>query len=484
VSVGSVATGSRADGAAGLPPAQDVVEGALAAAAAGSDQCVVIVEETSEVEVRLANNTTTTNGSRRDRRVTVISMREVEGGMAAGVARRGGAVDVAELVRAAEQDAAGSPPADDASPLPTPAEADPSPSSSARFHEARASTELSVLSGVLTGLSAAFTRARRGDHVLAGFAEHRQTTEYLGTSTGVRLAHAQPQGALHLVARSADGVSSTWAAAGTTDFTDVSVEELEARLRERLAWSNRRLERPAGRYEVLLPPEAVGDLMVGLAYELSGRNAEDGRTVFSRPGGGTRVGEQLSPIPFELRSDPGRPGLECSPFLATTASSADTSVFDNGLPLAPTEWIAGGRLQRLRYHRAGAVRSGTEPAGFIGNLALDVPGSSGTLEEMVARTERGLLLTCLWYIREVDPATMLLTGLTRDGVYVVEDGAVVGAANNFRFNESPVDLLGRVSEVGSSVRALGREFGEYFNRTSMPAVRVPDFNMSSVSQAS
>jgi predicted Zn-dependent protease len=103
---------------------------------------------------------------------------------------------------------------------------------------------------------------------------------------------------------------------------------------------------------------------------------------------------------------------------------------------------------------------------------------------MVARTERGLLLTCLWYIREVDPATMLLTGLTRDGVYVVENGEVVGAANNFRFNESPVDLLDRATEVGASTRALGREFGEYLNRTRMPPLRVPDFNMSTVSRAS
>ena len=103
---------------------------------------------------------------------------------------------------------------------------------------------------------------------------------------------------------------------------------------------------------------------------------------------------------------------------------------------------------------------------------------------MVSRTERGLLLTCLWYIREVDPATMLLTGLTRDGVYVIEDGEVVGASNNFRFNESPVDLLARASEVGATERALGREFGEYLNRTRMPPLRIPDFNMSSVSRAS
>ena len=100
---------------------------------------------------------------------------------------------------------------------------------------------------------------------------------------------------------------------------------------------------------------------------------------------------------------------------------------------------------------------------------LELPGATGTLDELVARTERGLLLTCLWYIREVDPATLLLTGLTRDGVYVVEDGKVVGAANNFRFNESPVDLLARATEAGAHRRALGREFGEWVNRTAHAA---------------
>ena len=159
-------------------------------------------------------------------------------------------------------------------------------------------------------------------------------------------------------------------------------------------------------------------------------------------------------------------------------------MFDNGLPLTRTDWIADGRLNRLRYHRAGAARSGVEPAAFIDNLVLEIPEATGSIEEMVSRTERGLLVTCLWYIREVDPATMLLTGLTRDGVYVVEDGKVAGAVNNFRFNESPVDLLARAVEVGASVRALGREYGEYLNRTRMPPIRIPDFNMSSVSRAS
>jgi predicted Zn-dependent protease len=111
-------------------------------------------------------------------------------------------------------------------------------------------------------------------------------------------------------------------------------------------------------------------------------------------------------------------------------------------------------------------------------------GGAASLSEMIASTKRGLLLTCLWYIREVDPERLLLTGLTRDGVYLIEDGAVVGAVNNFRFNESPIELLGRISEIGVAELTLCREWNDYFNRTIMPTIRVPDFNMSTVSQAS
>ena len=160
-------------------------------------------------------------------------------------------------------------------------------------------------------------------------------------------------------------------------------------------------------------------------------------------------------------------------------------MFDNGLPSTRTDWLHDGVLERLRYHRAGAAKSGVAMAPYIDNLILRCDDAAGgSLDDMVARTERGLLLTCLWYIRVVDQATLLCTGLTRDGVYVIENGRVVGAANNFRFNESPVDLLARATEVGTSVRSLGREFGEYLNRTIMPPLRIPDYNMSSVSQAS
>jgi len=462
-----------------LPPAAEVVETALEQA--GGEGCIVLVEDTSEAEVRFANNTTTTNGVRRDRRVTVISLQASGGGTSAGVARRAGPADLAELVAAAERDAAGSPPAEDASPLLTRAEA---AGPSGDFGAPPVLTHLSVLSDVLTGLAEAFDKAKKEDRVLAGFAEHRQSTVSLGTSTGVRLRHTQPTGSLQLVARSADGTRSAWTGAGTADFSDVTIEAMDERLTRRLGWAERRIELPEGRYEVVAPPEAVADLMIYLLESASGQEAEEGRTVFSKKGGGTRVGDTLAPLPYELRSDPAEAGLQCAPFLTTAMSGPDDSVFDNGLPLGRTTWLEDGRLERLRYHRARAALSHAPVAAPIDNLVLELPGAEGSLDDLVARTERGLLLTCLWYIREVDPATLLLTGLTRDGVYLVEHGEVVGAVNNFRFNESPVDFLGRATEAGTTVRAIGREFGEWYNQTAMPPLRVHDFNMSSVSPAS
>jgi predicted Zn-dependent protease len=259
---------------------------------------------------------------------------------------------------------------------------------------------------------------------------------------------------------------------------------LEAALAQRLEWSKRRIELPAGRYETILPPSAVGDLMVYLYWTAGALDAHEGRTVFSRPGGGTRVGERLTDVRMSLRSDPALPGLEAAPFLAAAISSRLASIFDNGFSLGPTDWVRDGQLTALVQTRHSARVTGLETTPFVDNLLLEGPDGGRGLDDMVAATRRGLLLTCLWYIREVDPQTLLLTGLTRDGVFMVEDGEVVGVVNNFRFNESPVDLLGRLAELGAAEPALPREFGDYFTRCAMPPVRVGDFNMSSVSPAS
>jgi predicted Zn-dependent protease len=147
------------------------------------------------------------------------------------------------------------------------------------------------------------------------------------------------------------------------------------------------------------------------------------------------------------------------------------------------DWLRDGTINALTYPRAAAQEFGAQFTSPGENLIM-TGDSTATTDELVARTDRGLLLTCLWYIREVDPVSLLLTGLTRDGVYLVEGGEVVGQVNNFRFNESPIDLIRRVSEVGATERTLCREWKDWFSRTAMVPMRISDFNMSSVSQAS
>jgi predicted Zn-dependent protease len=453
----------------------EIVERALELSTA--DGCVVIADEGSSANLRWAGNALTTNGVTRGRTLTVIATVDGAEGTASGVVSRSAvtAGDLEPLVRAAEAAARGAGPAEDAQPLVTGVEA------SAGFTDSPAETTSAVFADFAPALGEAFARARAGGRELYGFANHEMTSTYIGTSTGLRLRHDQPNGTLEINAKSPDRVRSAWAGLSTRDFKDVDPAAMDADLARRLAWAERRIELPAGRYETLLPPTAVADLLVYQLWSSAARDAAEGRTVFSRPGGGTRVGEKLSPLPLTLRSDPHEPGLESAPFVIAHSSGDDASVFDNGLPITATEWMRDGKLEHLVTTRHTAGLTGLPVAPGAGNLILD-GGGERSLDEMVSATARGLLLTCLWYIREVDPATLLLTGLTRDGVYLVENGEVVGEVNNFRFNESPVDLLSRAGEAGRTERTLPREWGDWFTRAAMPALRIPDFNMSSVSQ--
>ncbi|MBV1946021.1 metallopeptidase TldD-related protein [Streptomyces sp. BV129] len=453
----------------------EIVEQALALSR--SDGCVVIADEESSANLRWAGNALTTNGVTRGRTLTVIATVDGQQGTASGVVSRS-AVTSAELeplVRAAEAAARASGPAEDAQPLVTGVPESPD------FRDAPAETSSAVFADFAPALGEAFARARAGGRELYGFASHETVSTYLGTSTGLRLRHDQPTGTLELNAKSPDHTRSAWAGRSTRDFKDVDPGALDTELAERLGWAERRVDLPAGRYETLLPPSAVADLLIYQLWSASGRDAAEGRTVFSKPGGGTRSGERLSELPLTLRSDPYEPGLGCAPFVVAHSSGGDRSVFDNGLPVRATDWIKDGVLDHLTTTRHSAALTGLPLAPALDNLILD-GGGDRSLAEMVADTERGLLLTCLWYIREVDPATLLLTGLTRDGVYLVENGEVTGQVNNFRFNESPVGVLGRASEAGRTEQTLPREWSDWFTRAAMPALRVPEFNMSSVSQ--
>lgn len=461
--------------AAGVFPAGAVVERALAASKA--DEAIVIVTDAHEASLRWAGNSMTTNGSSVSRDWAVISVFR-DGPNAARVGSISStSVDPDEIeavVRASEEAARTAAPARDAMPL-----LEPTVDDTATWDHAPGATEIAVFTQLAHDLSAGFDGGDR----LYGFAHHQLHTTWLGTSTGIRRRFSQPTGSVEINGKRGEGsdLASAWVGVGTADFTDVDTPGLLAELSRRLDWSAHRVTLPAGRYETLLPPSAVADLMIYLAWTMEGRGAHEGHTAFSRAGG-TRIGERLSDIPLTLYSDPNASGLEYRPFVATPASSESLSVFDNGLPAQRVDWIGSGVVESLVYPRATAAEFAA-PATVPGENLLLTGGGDASLDDMIARTERGLLLTCLWYIREVDPATLLLTGLTRDGVYLVEDGRVTGAVNNFRFNESPLDLLRRVSEAGTTEITLPREWKDWFTRTAMPPLRIPDFHMSSVSQA-
>jgi predicted Zn-dependent protease len=460
------------------------VEQALALSKA--DGCVVRVVEQTETNLRWARNTVTTNGEMRSTRLAVISIVNGAAGTAAGVVERTGVTADAleDLVRAAERAAAEAGPADDAAPLvePTAGAGRSSNRGGSNWDGEPAATSVDVFGSFAPALGEAFARAASAGLLQFGFAEHVMASTYLGTSTGLRLRHDQPTGKVELNLRSPDLARSAWVGRHTRDFTDIDVPVLDAELDRRMAWARRRIELDPGRYHTILPPAAVADLLAFLYWRATAREADEGRTVFARPG--SRIGDRLSDAPLTVRSDPLEPGLECSPFVDATVSGPGQSIFDNGLSIGPTSWISDGVLRELIRTRSWAQRTGAAPAPFVDNLVLESPGATAGLDDLVATTDRGLLLTCLWYIREVDPRTLLLTGLTRDGVYLVERGEVVGEVNNFRFNESPVRLLGRIAEIGRTEPCLCREFNEYFTRSAMPALRIPDFNMSTVSQAS
>lgn len=456
--------------------AQNLVEKALELS--GADGCVVLVEEGSEANLRWANNTLTTNGASRSRSVTVVS---VVGASVGTVTRQGaGADDLADLVAQSEAIARQATPAEDAAPLVG------ANASSGDWEAPPAETSIGVFSSFAPELGHSFQRAAASEQLLYGFAHHQMSSVFVGTSAGLRSRHDQPTGHAEINAKSRDLTRSCWVGVPTADFADVAVDGLLDELDRRLGWAARRVDMPAGRYDTVLPPSAVADLMIYLYWSAEAKDAHEGRTVFSRPGGGTRVGERLSDSPLTLRSDPGQAGLECTPFLTAVQSGSGRSVFDNGSPLAPTAWISDGVLGSLVQTRSSARLTDLAFTPYIDNLVLESAADEarGDADRLVAGVERGLLLTCLWYIREVDPQTLLLTGLTRDGVYLVEGGEVTAAVNNYRFNESPVDLLSRASAFGAAQRTLPREWCDYFTRTTMPAMRVPDFNMSSVSQAS
>lgn len=269
---------------------------------------------------------------------------------------------------------------------------------------------------------------------------------------------------LSTTVRNAEGTSSGWASQPAVRIEDISGADIGRRAVEKcLKWKNPVKLEP-GKYTVVLEPTAVGDLLPLMAFSLQARGAEEGRSFLSKKGGGTLLGEKLFPDSITLRSDPFHklnPGLPWG---------------SGGLPNAPMTWVEKGVVKNLFYDRYYAMKAAKEPTPPPSGILLE--GGTQTLDELVAGVERGLLVTRFWYIRFVNLQTVQLTGLTRDGLFLIENGKVTSPVVNFRFNESPVRVLQNTVAMGRPVRTRGGESGMI-----APPLVVKDFTFTSISDA-
>jgi predicted Zn-dependent protease len=305
--------------------------------------------------------------------------------------------------------------------------------------------------------------------VSTGYLEAQAGSVAVATSRGLFAWQEQTAVALTTTVRTTDGTGSGWAGATSHDWSRIAPAELGARAIEKARRSANPVAVEPGRYTVVLEPTAVGNLVQLIAGAAQARAADEGRSFFSKPGGGTKIGMKVVDERVTLLSDPLDP------------EAWGTTFGGDGLPSAKMTWIENGVVKNLAYDRWWAQQKGAVPSAFPGSLRM--LGGTTSLEDMIASTERGLLVTRFWYIRPVDPRTILYTGLTRDGTFLIENGRVTRAVKNLRWNESPIFMLNNVEAMGVPVRVSASESGGPGQAVVVPPLKVRDFTFTSLSDA-
>jgi predicted Zn-dependent protease len=421
--------------------------------------CEVSVQWTEDDFIRFANNGITTSGYRVTQQ---ISIKSTTGD------RRSGNATVGELtpealrngVRQAEDLAAISHPNPEDMPA-LPAQQYPRLSNfDAYTASARGDLMVPQVRAVLAG-------ALKNKLVAAGYMQRSASAAGVGNKAGLFGYHTYTDSSLSNTMRNREGTSSGWATQSSISLKDLDGEALaKVSIGKCLNGVNRRKLDP-GKYTVVMEPAAVADLIGWLGFAFDARDAEQGQSFLSKPGaaGQTLLGEKLFPATITLRSDPFHPKLSSTPW---------------GPSLLPNEkisWIEKGVVSNLYYDRFWAEKAGKKATPYPLNLVLE--GQDQSLADLISSVERGLLVTRLWYIRVVQPKTWQLTGLTRDGVFLIEKGEVTGPVTNFRWNESPAEVLQRTTKLSQPVRVSNDETGSNI----APALITQDFNLTSVSDA-
>lgn len=313
-----------------------------------------------------------------------------------------------------------------------------------------------------------------GNIFVAGFLQANAGATAVANSKGLFAYHRSTSADLSVTARTPDGTGSGWASGGARDWSLLDASSIGRIAAQKAVASRNPKAVEPGMWTVVLEPQAVSDIMPQLVGTFNARANDEGRGTFSKAGGGTRLGEKIADERVTMYSDPADPDLLASPF-------------DNeGLPLKRVVYIENGILKSFSYDRFWANKQGKTPTnsggggrggggGGGGGAGLKFVGGSKSTEELIAGCERGILVTHFFYIRSLDARTVMLTGLTRDGTFLIEKGKITAAVKNFRWNESPLFMLSKIEEVGKAERTSAGQV--------MPALRVKDFNFSSLSDA-
>jgi predicted Zn-dependent protease len=312
----------------------------------------------------------------------------------------------------------------------------------------------------------AIAQAESRKVVAAGFFENRGDITVLANSAGLFAYFPASFAAYSVTARTTDESGSGYSSLVSHRAGSIDVKEATTIAAQKALDSRSAREIEPGDYPTILEPQAAADILSRLNFDA--RLADEGRSAFTAPGGKTHLGARMFDERVNLYTDPRHPAVPSSP------------IGPDGYPTAKADFVRGGVLKNLAYSRFWAAKHETQPGPFHSNLILD--GENAPLAKMIAATERGVLVTRLWYIRMVDPQQALYTGLTRDGTFWIEGGEIKHPIKNFRFNESPVRLLSQIEQLGAPQPVAPSErYGTF--RLLLPALKVKSFRFTSLSDA-
>jgi predicted Zn-dependent protease len=334
------------------------------------------------------------------------------------------------------------------------------------FHSATAAAEPAQRAEIVRKVTDA---SRAAGLTSTGYLEVITSASAIANSAGLFAYHRSTDCAFTTTIRTSDGAGSGWAGSAALDIGSIDGAALAATAIDKAKRSASAVAIEPGRYTVVLEPTAVGNLVQLLAFATNARQADEGRSFFSKPGGGTKIGMKVVDDRVNLVSDPRHAVAPGVPFDG------------DGQATRKVNWIENGVVRELSYDRYWAQKSNHAPVIFPG--ALQMAGGSQSVADMIASTERGILVTRFWYIRPVDPRTILYTGLTRDGTFLIERGKVTKAIKNLRFNESPVFLLNNIESLGLPQRVSASESGSAGIPIVVPAIKARDFMFTSLSDA-